>query len=157
VSRSIESWNQRVALAEHLNAKVITELKLGAAFPTDHPLHAGAPGSTALGPDAQAAVKAADVILSLDWVDLAGALKAPFGDAGPSAKVIVVSNDFRIHRGWSMDYQGLPPCDVLLPTTPDEAVPDLLKAIGGTVANMKPPTPAKTDVPELSKDKLVVN
>ena len=157
VGRSIEGWNARVALAEHLNAKVITELKLGAAFPTDHPLHAGAPGSTALGPDAQAAVKAADVILSLDWVDLAGALKGPFGDAGPAAKVIVVSNDFRIHRGWSMDYQGLPPCDLLLPTTPDEAVPDLLKAVGGSVANMKPPTPAKTAIPELSKDKLIVN
>src|ERR1700733_12292117 len=31
VSRSLEGWNQRVALAEALNAKVITELKLGAA------------------------------------------------------------------------------------------------------------------------------
>src|SRR5439155_8248272 len=41
VSRSMEGWNERVALAEHLNAKVVTELKLGAAIPTDHPLHAG--------------------------------------------------------------------------------------------------------------------
>jgi len=57
VSRSLEGWNERVALAEALNAKVITELKLGAAFPTDHPLHAGAPGGTALGPDAQEAVR----------------------------------------------------------------------------------------------------
>src|SRR4030081_483010 len=32
VSRSIEGWNDRVALAESLDAKVITELKLGAAF-----------------------------------------------------------------------------------------------------------------------------
>ena len=55
VSRSLEGWNERVALAETLNAKVVTELKLGAAFPTDHPLHAGPPGSTALGPHAQEA------------------------------------------------------------------------------------------------------
>src|SRR6195256_1935810 len=131
VSRSIEGWNDRIALAESLDAKVITELKLGAAFPSDHPLHAGPPSSTALGPEAQEAIRAADVILSLDWVDLAGVFKATFGDTAPPAKVIVVSSDFRIHNGWSMDYQGLPPADVLLPVTPEEAVPDLLEAVGG--------------------------
>jgi thiamine pyrophosphate-dependent acetolactate synthase large subunit-like protein len=157
VSRSLEGWNQRVALAETLNAKVVTELKLGAAFPTDHPLHAGPPGSTALGPQAQEALRAADVILSLDWVDLAGACKGAFPDGVPAAKVIVVSNDFRIHRGWSMDYQGLPACDVLLATTPEEAVPDLLKAVGGTVGARKPAPAKPAAKPELSTDKLVVN
>jgi thiamine pyrophosphate-dependent acetolactate synthase large subunit-like protein len=157
VTRSVEGWNERVALAEHLNAKVITELKLGAAFPTDHPLHAGPPGGTALGPDAQETLRSADVIVSLDWVDLAGAFKNTFPNGVPSAKVIVVSNDFRIHRGWSMDYQGLPTCDVMLATTPEEAVPELLKAVGGSVKNMKPPAKAKTAVPEMSKDKLIVN
>ncbi len=44
VSRSLDAWNARVALAERLNARVVTDLKIGAAFPTDHPLHAGAPG-----------------------------------------------------------------------------------------------------------------
>jgi thiamine pyrophosphate-dependent acetolactate synthase large subunit-like protein len=157
VSRSMEAWNERVALAEHLNAKVITELKLGAAFPIDHPLHAGAPGGTALTPDAQDAVRAADVIVSLDWVDLAGAFKGAFPNGVPSAKVIIVSNDFRIHRGWSMDYQGLPPCDVMLATTPEEAVPNLLKAVGGSVAAMKPATKAKVPAAEFTKDKLIVN
>ena len=61
VSRSLEGWDQRVALAETLNAKVITELKLGAAFPTDHPLHAGPPGSTALGPQAQEALSLGEI------------------------------------------------------------------------------------------------
>ena len=42
-SRSVEAWNARVALAEALNARVITDLKIGACFPTDHPLHLGAP------------------------------------------------------------------------------------------------------------------
>jgi thiamine pyrophosphate-dependent acetolactate synthase large subunit-like protein len=156
VSRSLEGWNERVALAEAVNAKVITELKLGAAFPTDHPLHAGAPGGTALGPDAQEAVRNADVIMSLDWVDLAGAFKATFGDAGPQAKVIVVSSDFRVHNGWSMDYQGLPPADVLLPVTPDEAVPDLLQAVGAA-AKPKLAAVKKSEIPPLSTDKLIVN
>jgi thiamine pyrophosphate-dependent acetolactate synthase large subunit-like protein len=157
VTRSLEGWNQRVALAEALGAKVITELKLGAAFPTDHPLHAGPPGSTALGPQAIEALRAADVILSLDWVDLAGLCKNAFPDGIPAAKVIVVSNDFRVHRGWSMDYQGLPVCDVMLANTPEEAVPDLLKAVGGTVGVSKPLPAKPAPKPELSTDKLVVN
>ncbi len=41
-SRSEDAWNARVALAEALNARVITDLKIGASFPTDHPLHVGA-------------------------------------------------------------------------------------------------------------------
>jgi thiamine pyrophosphate-dependent acetolactate synthase large subunit-like protein len=44
VSRDLAAWKARVALAEVLNARAITDLKVGAAFPTDHPLHVGAPG-----------------------------------------------------------------------------------------------------------------
>src|SRR5664279_1486867 len=47
VSRSVEAWNARIALAERLGAGVITDLKVGAAFPTDHRLHVGAPGTIA--------------------------------------------------------------------------------------------------------------
>ena len=97
------------------------------------------------------------MILSLDWVDLAGLLKGQFQDDPIKAKVISVTNDFRIHRGWSMDYQGLPPVDVLLPVTPDEAVPDLLKALGATAKALPPARGKKIAMPELSKDKLVVN
>src|SRR5579872_929492 len=42
-ARSTEAWNARVALAEALNARVVTDLKIGASFPTDHPLYAGSP------------------------------------------------------------------------------------------------------------------
>ena len=52
----------------------------------------------------------------------------------PKTKIISVSADFHIHRGWSMDYEALPPVDLLLPTTPDEAVPQLLAALGGAKA-----------------------
>jgi hypothetical protein len=37
--------------------------------------------------------------------------------------VIRVSVDAHIHRGWSADYQGLPPSDVYLMCEPDVAVP----------------------------------
>ena len=124
-SRSEEAWNARVALAEALNASVVTDLKIGASFPTDHPLHAGAPRDVTA--DSIPALRGADVILSLDWVDLAGALR----HAGPSpaAKIIQVSLDYRIHNGWSMDYEALPPVDLLLSADPDAVVPELLKAL----------------------------
>jgi thiamine pyrophosphate-dependent acetolactate synthase large subunit-like protein len=131
VSRSLDGWNERIALAETLNAKVVSDLKIGCGFPTDHPLHAGAPASNAMVPEAIEAIKAADVILALDWVDLGGALRNALGHETPKAKIINVSADFLIHNGWSMDYEILPPVDLLVPATPDEAVPLLLAALGG--------------------------
>ncbi len=125
-SRSVEAWNARVALAEAVNATVVTDLKIGASFPTDHPLHAGAPRDVT--PDSVPAIRDADVILSLDWVDLAGALRS-LGPS-PAAKIIQVSLDYRIHNGWSMDYQALPPVDLLLSADPDLVVPELVREIG---------------------------
>ena len=75
VSRNIDDWNRRIQLAEALDARVTTNLKVGAAFPTDHPLHIGSP-ATFVTDDVIAAIKDADCILSLDWVDLAGTLKS---------------------------------------------------------------------------------
>jgi thiamine pyrophosphate-dependent acetolactate synthase large subunit-like protein len=124
-SRDPEAWKARVALAEALNARVVTDLKTGASFPTDHPLYIGSP--RAITPESVAGLKNVDVVLSLDWVDLAGALRS-FGPA-PSAKVIQVSLDHRIHNGWSMDHQGLPPVDLLLSADPDLVVPELVKEV----------------------------
>jgi thiamine pyrophosphate-dependent acetolactate synthase large subunit-like protein len=130
-SRNENAWDARVKLAEALGARVITDLKVGASFPTDHPLHLGAP--SVLTPDAEglAALAKADVILSFDWVDLAGTLKAAKAPA-EGAKVIHASVDYQIHNGWSMDHQGLAPIDVLLACDPDAAVPLLVDAIGDT-------------------------
>jgi thiamine pyrophosphate-dependent acetolactate synthase large subunit-like protein len=125
-SRSEAGWHARIALADALNARVATDLKIGASFPTDHPLYVGA--SHGLTPDGIEAVHGADVILSLDWVDLAGALKA--ASPSPAAKIIQISLDHRIHNGWSMDHQALPPVDLFLSADPDLVVPELVKAIG---------------------------
>ncbi len=127
VTRSVEGWNARVALAERLGARAVTDQKVAASFPTDHPLHAGAPGGITLAPEAQEAVRNADVILSLDWLDLAGVIK---NAGGNGAKIIQVSVDHRLHNGWSMDYQGLPPVDVFVDCTPEAAVDALLEALG---------------------------
>ncbi|QZZ37403.1 thiamine pyrophosphate-binding protein [Nitratireductor kimnyeongensis] len=132
--REQAGWDERVALAEMLGATVITDLKLGAAFPTEHPLHVGPPG-TRLAPAAKEAVKAADVVLSLDWVDLGGALKqAGLGDH-PEPRIIHVSRDHTIHNGWSMDHQMLPVADLFISADPAKVVPQLLEALG---LNRKP-------------------
>ena len=143
VSRSESCWKQRVALAEKIHARVFTDIKVGAAFPTDHPLHA-APPATFLSPDTAKLLREADVVVSLDWVDLAGTLKAAWGADPVGAKVIQISPDAHIHRGWSMDYQGLPAVDVYMMCEPDAVVPlllDTVKARPGAVAAKPAPLP----------------
>jgi acetolactate synthase-1/2/3 large subunit len=91
-------------------------------------LHAGNPG-VYLAPEAKDALRTADVVLSLDWIDLAGTLKTALGAATPP-QVIQASLDHVLHNGWSMDHQGFPPVDIHLVADPDAVVAALLAAIG---------------------------
>ena len=125
IGRGAAEWDARVRLAEALGARVVTDLKIGAAFPTDHPLHAGHPGVFPV-PDSVAAIRAADVILSLDWVDLGGTLRTAFGGEQPGARIIQVSLDHVLHNGWTADHQSLPPVDLFIAADPDAAVAALL-------------------------------
>jgi thiamine pyrophosphate-dependent acetolactate synthase large subunit-like protein len=153
-TRSEDAWNARVSLAETLNARVITDLKIGASFPTDHPLYVGA--AHALTADSADVLRAADAILSLDWVDLAGALK--LAPPSPGAKIIQVSLDYRIHNGWSMDYQGLPAVDLFVSADPDAVVPELVQSLtaGGNPRAAPPPraTPTADDPPGFTNEHI---
>ena len=128
VARSEESWKQRVALAEWTGARVLTHIKEPAGFPTNHPLYLTESGWK-FRPKLVEWLKGCDAILCLDWFDPAGSIHQafPVGDGGP--KVINASNDFQLHKGWSMDYQGLPAVDVWLSTTPEAAVSSLLEGL----------------------------
>ncbi|MFH1122282.1 MAG: thiamine pyrophosphate-binding protein, partial [Pseudomonadota bacterium] len=128
VSRKQSDWDCRVRLAESLGAKVITNIKVGSAFPTSHPLHAAGPGLF-LSSEALALIREADVLLSLDWVDLAGSLKEAWGKEQAKSKIIHCSVDSYIHNGWSMDYQGLPSVDIPILAEPDIVTASLLKLI----------------------------
>ncbi len=141
-SRDPEAWQRRIELAEAIGARVMTDRKAGAAFPTDHPLHAAGP-ATSLSPAGTELVAAADVILSLDWIDLAGTLKGACRGKAPAGKVIQVSVDQYVHNGWSMDHQGLPPADVYLLAEPDAAVPALLAEVKRLRPNAPPLPPAR--------------
>jgi thiamine pyrophosphate-dependent acetolactate synthase large subunit-like protein len=129
VSRRRDYWDQRVALAERLNARVITDSKAAAAFPTSHRLHWGAP-QLWISAEAAELLRNADVILSLNWIDPAGALKTACGSKAPEAQIIQVSVDALNHNGWSMDYMGLPPIDVEVLAEPDTILAPLLDALG---------------------------
>ncbi len=136
-SRSDQGWAERVALAEKLGAGVLTDLKTGGSFPTEHPLHIVAPG---MGPTeaAKTAMENADLILAFDVVDLGGLFKTNFGDTAPSAKIVHVSMDHRIHNGWTMDHQGLPPVDAFVSADTDLTVSALVAALADLDAKVPP-------------------
>jgi thiamine pyrophosphate-dependent acetolactate synthase large subunit-like protein len=144
-SRSVEAWDQRVALAEAVNARFITQYKIGAMFPTEHPLHAGQAGSA----EASQALRDADVIVSLDALDIAGILKQAARGEVLKATVISCSPDRYVHKGWSMDYQALPALDLDIAASPNELLSELVNALGSPkpkpqngAAKKAPATPA---------------
>jgi thiamine pyrophosphate-dependent acetolactate synthase large subunit-like protein len=147
VGRSEAEWQRRVRLAEALGAIVLTDAKTGAGFPSAHKLH-GPPAGNNPSADACALIRRADVVLSLDWVDLAGALKAGWGEEPVESKIILASIDHLGHNGWSMDYQGLAPTDLHLAVEPDVAVAALLPLL-------KPRQPGWTDRPALTPPQAV--
>jgi thiamine pyrophosphate-dependent acetolactate synthase large subunit-like protein len=140
VSRDAAAWQRRIALAEALGAVVLTDLKTAASFPTAHPAHR-APSGTFLSAAGAALLREADVVLSLDWIDLGGTLKAAYASRPPDATVIQVTLDQLIHNGWSMDHQGLPPADLTMLCNADTATQRLLEALkrlGGTAQSAWP-------------------
>src|SRR3954470_10576950 len=124
--RGEAEWEARVRLAERLGARVLTDLKAAAAFPTRHPLHAAAPG-TFLTPSGRALIRGADAILALDWIDLGGTLHQAYGDDAVAARVVSCTGDEALHNGWSKDHFMLAPVDVPIAAHPDRLVAALLE------------------------------
>src|SRR6185312_13782483 len=123
--RGEAEWAARVRLAERLGARVLTDLKAAAAFPTRHPLHPAAPG-TFLTPSGRALIRGADAILALDWIDLGGTLRQAYGEDPVTARVVSCTADQALHNGWSKDHFELPPVDVPIAAHPDRLVAALV-------------------------------
>ncbi len=128
-SRKPELWQPRIELAERIGACVMTDLKQGAMFPTDHPAH-HLPPFNVLPAAARELLCAADVVLALDWVDLGGALRQAASAGDVTARVIAATLDPNLHTGANMEYQSLPAVDVSMAATGDAVVADLLAALG---------------------------
>ncbi len=118
VGRDRDDWRARVRLAEAYGAAVLTDLKVGAGFPTGHRLNPAAPG-TFLTPAGIELVRTADVILSLDWIDLGGTLRQAHGDDEVTATVISCTLDHVLHNGWSKDHFASPTVDLTIQSHPD--------------------------------------
>ena len=125
---SMEDWNKRVELVERLGAIVMTDLKLRACFPTDHPSHVCDPFNQ-FNPATRAIVAEADVILALDWVDLGGAVCAMKGQPAAPGRVIANTLDHHLHNGAHANHMALPQMDVFMSANTDSVVDDLLAAL----------------------------
>jgi thiamine pyrophosphate-dependent acetolactate synthase large subunit-like protein len=129
MSRNVEAFNERVALAEALNARVISDLRCGAVFPTKHPLHVGK-SAMRLTEDGLAALREADAILSLEPLDLGGLMTTAFGSEPPKAKIVNLSIDFYVHNGFMMDHQAIAPADLHIAVETDPFVRAMLAELG---------------------------
>jgi thiamine pyrophosphate-dependent acetolactate synthase large subunit-like protein len=139
VSAERADWDRRVRLAERLGARVLTDIKTGASFPTQHRLHPFPP-SLYVTEEAGALIREADAILSLDWIDLGGTVKQACRGQAPQAKVFQCSLDQYSHNGWSMDYQALPVTDATMLASPDRLVERLLEELGPGTGATPPET-----------------
>ena len=119
------AWNAARRAGRGDRRPSCTDLKVGAAFPTDHPLHVDAPGDDFTKDELTPALRAADVDpqprlgRSRRHPQAARRCRRP-------PRSIQVSLDHQLHNGWSMDYQGLPPVDLFISADPDIAVAALL-------------------------------
>ena len=130
LSRDERDWERRVELAERHEALVISDLKTGAVFPSAHPLHPNAPGLF-LPAESARLIGDADLIISLDWIDLAGTISAAAAHGHPaSARIISCTTDSALHNGWSKDSFGYQPVDLSVPADPDLLVRALLETGG---------------------------
>lgn len=120
VSREQDAWDRRIAVAERFGARVVTDIKTAAAFPTRHPLHVGQPGYF-LSEDAKGAVREADLVVSFDFVDPAGALSQSGVETG-SARVVNITPEPLLQNGWTLDHQAMPPSDLTLLSSPDPVI-----------------------------------
>ncbi|MEQ8709001.1 MAG: thiamine pyrophosphate-binding protein [Rhodospirillales bacterium] len=139
-SRDEGAWADRVRLAELLGARTTTHMKLPAGFPSSHPAFVGETGWRLKG-RVMKAIQDADAVIMLDWLDAGNAIKLAFPPGSPRPPVIGISNDVQIHRGWNMDYGGLPALDLNIATVPETGVRRLIEALekrGRTAAKAAP-------------------
>jgi thiamine pyrophosphate-dependent acetolactate synthase large subunit-like protein len=159
VGRDSAAWDARVRLVETLGLCAVSGLNTAAAFPSAHRLHPAAPGVplTAAGLEL---LRRADVVLSLDWIDLAGTLDLAFGTDIP-ATIVSCSGDAALHNGWSKDSFALPLADLAVNAHPDALVAALLAKMSDAPAQERSGWPGnlsarRASPAERSSDELVL-
>lgn len=133
VSRDQDDWDARVRLAECIGAPVWSIMHNPAAFPTHHPLHFLPMAGEFLTDKEKDYVARADLILSFDWMDLAGFLRNTTGQVQTQdptdATIIHCSVESLLANGWSMDHQALPAVDINVLARPETLVARMLERL----------------------------
>lgn len=127
-NRTQKGWDDRIKLAEAVGAGVMTNLRNAAVFPSEHPLHIGRPAG-GVNPPMRAAVAAADVIVSLNWLDFGGTQRLLKRDGDIKGKIVHCSLEQYLHTGYGMELYELPEADVNINADQDAFVAQLLAEI----------------------------
>jgi benzoylformate decarboxylase len=133
VSRSTTAWERRIALAELAEAAVMTSMHHSAAFPTDHAQHLLPPCGEHRSAGECDLIGRGDLIVSFDWLDLAGYLRSCTGTSQTQTpietQIVHCSLDGLSANGWSMDHQALPATDISILAHPDSLAERLLETL----------------------------
>jgi benzoylformate decarboxylase len=99
---------------------------------------------------ATALIEKADLILSMDWLDLGGVFRLALGTAQtqePADKTIIhCSVDSYRTNGWSMDHQALPAVDIPIHAEPDQFIAQMLDELA---AKKAPKVKARPEMKEI--------
>jgi thiamine pyrophosphate-dependent acetolactate synthase large subunit-like protein len=140
MSRNRDDFDNRIKVAETLGTLVLTSLRNGCMFPTEHPNHAIAPGQR-VSQAVKEAVLGADLIVNFGWLDFAGFLRQCTGEAQTQqpidTKIISVELDNFRANGWIMDYQAMAAADVKVSADPDAFVAQMVAELGAKKASPK--------------------
>lgn len=123
--RGEEEWARRVALAEASGVAVLTDMRNPAVFPTTHPSHPARVSAGRLSPSGLDLLRSSDLVVALNWTDLAGPLRAAYGD-GQRPQVVNVRNVNALLNGWTKDHYAPVASDLEVTAGPDEVVTALL-------------------------------
>jgi thiamine pyrophosphate-dependent acetolactate synthase large subunit-like protein len=126
-----DDWDEVIALAESIGAAVVTDRLSPASFPTDHPLHQGT-ARTQSNAAVIEEIRAADLILAIQKVDVAGAVRERGGDP---INLIDVSLEPYATRSWSADHQALPLPEVAITANARLTVFALRQAVASALAD----------------------
>ncbi|ADZ69549.1 thiamine pyrophosphate-binding protein [Polymorphum gilvum] len=131
MARGLAEWQRRIDLAEATGAAVLTSIHNPSVFPTSHHQHVLPPCGEQRTDAERRLIAQADLIVSFDWMDLAGYLRSctdtsqsqhPIG-----CRVVHCSLDSMLANGWSMDHQALAAVDENILAHPDSLVAALLE------------------------------
>ena len=131
LSRNQDDFDNRVRLAEGLSATVITDLRTGSTFPTDHDLHCP-PDNLMPSEKSSDAIRAADLVLSFDWIDLGGMLRNTFTAPVAQCLTFHFSLDQVLINGWSKDHCEPARNTTTLLVDPNTAINQLVDILGLT-------------------------